>query len=207
MQVTTTVGAVIPTSSLNQLVLDKLDDAIGASGAPQADLFLAGVSATNGNDVGLSFQSSAIGGLAAGFAMPATFNTFVNAGIGVAVSADGVSWTRVKDLSTSSTSYSLSRLNLSLIAAAAGIPLTANFRVRFQGQFSAALPSQGLAFDNLQISVLKAVGIPAAITVLPGIATGPLSNVAAFTDDANPVGTYIPPPSTGVMAYLPPRAR
>src|SRR5262249_38528815 len=130
------------------------------------------------------------GGLASGFAMPAAFTTFVNAD-GVAVSTNGVTWTRLKDLSTSSTSYSLSQLNLSTIAAAAGIPLTSNFMVRFQGAFLAALPSQGLAFDDIQFSVLKPVGTPAGFTAQAGVASGPLSNLAAFSDGANPVGSYI----------------
>src|SRR5262249_24084221 len=141
VQVTTTVGTVSPTSSSNQLVLSELDDIFGSGAGPQADVLLAGISVTNGNDVGISFQSSAIGGLASGFGMPASFTTIVNAD-GVAISANGVNWTRVKDLSTLSTSYSLSQLNLSSIAAAAGIPLTSNFMLRFQGAFLEALPGQ-----------------------------------------------------------------
>jgi hypothetical protein len=188
VQVTSTVGTVSPNTSPNQLVLSELDNTFGFGGVPQADLLLAGVSSTDGNDVGFSFQSSVVGALAPGFPMPATFNTFTVAD-GVAISADGVNWTRVEDLSTASTSYTLTQLNLSSIAAAAGIPLTSTFRLRFQGVFLAALPTQGLAFDSLQVSELKPFATP-GLTALAGIATGSISNIASFTDGANPVGTY-----------------
>src|SRR5262249_9005426 len=131
VQVAGMVGSVGPVSSPNQLVLNEMDNTFGTGAISEANLNVAAVSTTNGNDVGISFQAAAIGGLPGGFPMPATFTTFAN-GDGIAISTDGIHWSRVIDLSGVGTSYALSRLNLSTIATAAGLALTSNFQLRFE---------------------------------------------------------------------------
>ncbi|HLJ97224.1 MAG TPA: S8 family serine peptidase [Gemmataceae bacterium] len=189
VQVGGTFGSVSPVTSPNQLVLNEIDNTFGFGAASEANLNVAAPSATDGNDVGISFEASAIGGLPSNFALPATFTTFTN-GTGIAISTDGINWKRVIDLSGVGTSYALSRLNLSSIASAAALSLTSNFQLRFQAVTLSTLPNQGLAFDNLQISRLSATGSGSGITTQEGSSTGTLTNLATFTDGASPVGSY-----------------
>ena len=96
----------------------------------------------------------------------------------------------VSDLSGATNGYTLSQLNLSQIAASAGISLSAGFQLRFQAAVLNALPSQGLAFDNIRVTQLKATGSGQPINEIVGAATGSISSLATFTDGLNPVGNY-----------------
>jgi hypothetical protein len=102
-------------------------------------------------------------------AMPPTFTNSTNAD-GVALSVDGVNWFRVVSLtgSASTSTYQLQALDLSAIAAAGGITLGADTRIRFQqyGQFDIAGTSggpDGIAFDDVAIRSL-----PAWLSAAPG---------------------------------------
>ncbi len=187
--VTGIVGPVSPVSAPNQLVLSVVDNVFGFGGASEADLYVAGPSSSDGNDLGISFQASAIGGLPAGFSMPASFSYYTDA-IGVAISTDGTNWYRVQNLSGASTSYTLSRLNLSQVASANGLSLGSGFQLRFEAVTLAALPNEGLAFDNIRVTQLAAAGPGKPINELAGQATGSLASLGIFTDGLNPVGTY-----------------
>lgn len=188
-QVTGTVGTVGPISTPNQLVLSEIDNVFSTGAVSEANLYLAAPSTSNGNDVGISFGASAIGGLPGGFGMPASFSGFISA-TGVAISADGQNWYRVSDLSNAATSYSLSRLNISQIAASAGISLAAGFQLRFQGVFLTTTPNQGLAFDNVRVTRLQAAGPATALSSFAGDTTGSVATLASFGDGINPVGSY-----------------
>ena len=187
--VTGIVGPVSPVSPPNQLVMSEVDNHFNTGAVSEADLYVAGPSSSDGNDLGISFQASAIGGLPSGFAMPASFSYYTN-GIGVAISTDGTHWYRVQNLSGAPTSYNLSRLNLSQIASNAGISLASGFQLRFEVVTLAALPNQGLAFDNIRVTQLAAAGPGEPISELAGEATGPVASLGIFNDGLNPVGTY-----------------
>ena len=67
-EVTGTVGSVSPISPPNQLVLSEVDNFFGVGGVPEATLFVGGPSSSDGNDLGVSFQASVVGG--AGLRLP-----------------------------------------------------------------------------------------------------------------------------------------
>ena len=85
--------------------------------------------------------------------MPAAFSGHGNFD-GVALSVDGVNWYRIDSLtgSASTDSYQHNTFDLSAIAAADGLTLGADTRIKFQ-QYEAdsyQSPSHGIAFDNVQ---------------------------------------------------------
>jgi uncharacterized repeat protein (TIGR01451 family) len=86
--------------------------------------------------------------------MPASFLGHGNYD-GVAMSVDGTTWYRIATLTgaASSNAYQHSTFNLSQIAAANGLTLSADTRVKFQhyGSSSYVAPTQGFAFDNVQV--------------------------------------------------------
>ena len=87
--------------------------------------------------------------------MPAAFSGHGNFD-GVALSVDGVNWYRIDSLtgSASTDSYQHNTFDLSAIAAADGLTLGADTRIKFQ-QYEAdsyQSPSHGIAFDNVQLS-------------------------------------------------------
>jgi hypothetical protein len=90
--------------------------------------------------------------------MPASFSGHGNYD-GVSISVDGTNWYRIVDLSTASTSYTTRSFNLSQIAAADGLTLTANTEIKFQyydsREFQA--PNGGLALDNVKATALTAL--------------------------------------------------
>ena len=90
-------------------------------------------------------------------AMPATF-TDSSSSDGVALSVDGINWFRVVSLTgiESTAIYTLKTYDLSAIAAAAGITLSADTRIRFQ-QFDdspvdGSPDPDGMAFDDISIT-------------------------------------------------------
>ncbi len=91
--------------------------------------------------------------------MPASFNGHGGYD-GVALSVDGgTTWYRIVDLATSSTSSTTRTFNLSQIAAALGLTLTADTQVKFQ-QYDTRdffAPRGGIAFDNVQVTALSSL--------------------------------------------------
>ena len=188
VQVGATVGPVSPITAPNQLILNEVDNFFNNGAGSEADLNLAAPTTSNGNDLGISFQSSVVGSLPTGFAMPGSFTGFVNAD-GVAISTDGLHWFLIKDLSTSAPNYALSRINLSTIAAAAGLSLSSGFQLRFEAFTNNTLPGQGLTFDNVRVTRLKPTATATTLTTLAGFGTGS-TTLGSFSDGVNPVGTY-----------------
>ncbi len=86
-------------------------------------------------------------------AMPASFSGHNNSD-GVALSVDGVNWFRLSDLSGLTTTYSSRSINLNAVAAAAGLTLSADTRIKFQrfGVASGQAPTRALAFDAVSVS-------------------------------------------------------
>ena len=85
--------------------------------------------------------------------MPATFVGSTNAD-GIAVSADGLTWHRLVDLTTpgARTAYTNFTADLAAFAAERGLPLTATFRIRFQQYDTAAYPARGRSFDHVSLA-------------------------------------------------------
>src|SRR5262249_48946043 len=63
--------------------------------------------------------------------LPASFTGHAN-GDGVSISADGVQWFTVFNSTLSDTNWTFNSINLSTAAAAAGIVLGPNFKIKFQ---------------------------------------------------------------------------
>jgi uncharacterized repeat protein (TIGR01451 family) len=95
--------------------------------------------------------------------MPATFADSTNAD-GIAVSADGLAWHRLVDLTTpgARSVYTNLVVDLAAFAADRGLPLTSTFQVRFQQYDSGAYPARGRSFDHLSLSPAP----PATSTVI-----------------------------------------
>jgi uncharacterized protein YkwD len=77
-------------------------------------------------------------------------------GDGVAISADGNTWYKVKGLVTGggiSSGWKKFTVNLDAFAAAARISYNSNFKIKFQQYDNDAIPSDGFALDDIQISI------------------------------------------------------
>jgi hypothetical protein len=102
-------------------------------------------------------------------AMPASFTGSSNSD-GVALSVDGVNWTRVVSLTgaASTNAYQTKTFNLTQIATAAGLTLTADTRVKFQQFGNAPIGGgNGFAFDNVNLQVQNT----APVNTVPGSQT------------------------------------
>ncbi|MGB7159382.1 MAG: S8 family serine peptidase, partial [Tepidisphaeraceae bacterium] len=86
--------------------------------------------------------------------MPATFTSSSNSE-GVALSVDGVNWIRIVSLTgaASTAAYTLNTFDLSAIAAAHGITLGADTRIRFQQYDTHPISgNDGMAFDDISVT-------------------------------------------------------
>jgi hypothetical protein len=121
----------------------------GSSGLNEVTLH---VNAAGSGDKILSFRQREFDG-DEDDVMPASFDTSSNSD-GVALSVDGVNWFRIVSLigAASTTSNTLHTFNLTAIAAANGITLTSDTRIRFQqyDDFPIGL-GDGMAFDDIQV--------------------------------------------------------
>jgi uncharacterized protein YkwD len=75
-------------------------------------------------------------------------------GDGVAISADGNAWYKVKGLVTAggiSSAWKKFTVNLDVFADAARISYSSNFKIKFQQYDNDAIPSDGFALDDIQI--------------------------------------------------------
>ena len=90
--------------------------------------------------------------------MPATFTNHGNYD-GVALSVDGVNWYRLVSLTgtASTNSFGNYLYNLSAVAAANGLTLGANTRVRFQHYTISPNPVGGFAFDDVRVATVAPV--------------------------------------------------
>jgi len=106
--------------------------------------------------------------------MPATFAGAGNFD-GVAMSVDGVNWHRLVSLTGGSSinAYQPFRFDLSAVAAANGLVLGADVRVRFQQYDNGTIGSDGIALDNVRVDI-------AGVTVSP--TDGLLTTEAGGTD-------------------------
>lgn len=95
--------------------------------------------------------------------MPATFADSTNAD-GIAVSADGLTWHRLVDLTTpgARSVYTNFAVDLAAFAADRGLPLASTFQVRFQQYDTGAYPARGRSFDHVSLTPAP----PATSTVI-----------------------------------------
>jgi methionine-rich copper-binding protein CopC len=85
-------------------------------------------------------------------ALPSNFIGSVD-GDGVAISVDGITWYTVATSNTlTNTAWANFEVDLASVAAANGLTLGNNFRVKFQQYDNLSLPSDGRAWDNVQIT-------------------------------------------------------
>ncbi len=96
--------------------------------------------------------------------MTASFTGSSNAD-GVAMSVDGVNWFRLVSLTgaASTNSYQTKTFNLSSIATANGLTLSANTRIKFQQFDNSNETADGIAIDNVAVTANK----PQALVVTP----------------------------------------
>jgi hypothetical protein len=137
MHVTMDTSVAFSVGGVNQLGLNELTLHVNASGAGTKTLTFRQREFTDEDQ-----------------AMPATFTNSTNAD-GVALSVDGVNWFRIVSLTgaASTSTYTLNTFNLTTIAAAAGITLGADTRIRFQqiDDFPIA-GGDGMAFDEIAVT-------------------------------------------------------
>jgi hypothetical protein len=85
--------------------------------------------------------------------MPATF-TGSNNSDGVAISADGNTWYKVQGLVDGdgiSSDYKEFTVNLDAAVQSAGIEYNSSFWIKFQQYDNFSIPTDGFAFDNIQL--------------------------------------------------------
>jgi hypothetical protein len=142
-----------PSSGVYQLVLDSNTDGWNFPTLNEAILH---VNAAGYSSVTLSFDekifSGPLGSSQTFPPMPASFSGHGNYD-GVALSVDGINWYRIVSLTgaNSTTTYQTEMFNLTQVAAAAGLTLTADTQIKFQhyDQYSFTAPDGGMAFDNV----------------------------------------------------------
>lgn len=187
-----------PASGSYHLTMDSSLGGFGIFGLNEAILHV-DASAASG-DVLLSFRQREFND--ADDPMPATFTDSVAAD-GVALSVDGVNWFRIVSLtgSNSQNSYQDFEFNLTEIAAANGLTLGPDTRIKFQQYGSTSIGNGGFAFDGIGVEAAGVAELPTiaalivnpsevaypnqrsivrelAVDVLGGVATAP---AAAFT--------------------------
>lgn len=120
--------------------------------------------------------------------MPATFTDATNAD-GIAVSADGLAWHRLVDLTTpgARSAYTNFTVDLAAFAADRSLPLTSTFRIRFQQYDTAAYPARGRSFDHISLTPAP----PATSTVI---------RAQGFEGETGDTWGYRIVPSTGKAA-------
>ncbi|HEY2415839.1 MAG TPA: S8 family serine peptidase, partial [Pirellulaceae bacterium] len=84
-------------------------------------------------------------------ALPADFQGHAN-GDGVAISDDGTHWHTILNAPTN-TSWTTATVDLAAAAAAAGMKLGTNFQIKFQQYDNFTYPTDGRAYDNIQIQL------------------------------------------------------
>jgi hypothetical protein len=117
--------------------------------------------------------------------MPASFIDSSNSD-GVALSVDGTNWFRIVSLTgaNSTNTYTLRTFDLSAVAAANGITLSADTRIRFQQYGAFPIPSDGFAFDDLSVISSPSSAVPGAPDLMPETDSG-ISNADNLTNFNN----------------------
>ncbi|MEM9272443.1 MAG: S8 family serine peptidase [Cyanobacteria bacterium P01_F01_bin.143] len=148
----TTSGRIQVTSDFSplgarQLTLDSSAEGFGLS-LNEAILHL---DTTGFTDVLLSFQQKEFGD--EDDVMPTTFVGSNNSD-GVALSVDGINWTRLVSLTgtNSLSSFQLNSFNLTAIATANGLTLGSDVQIKFQQFDNFPLTLDGFAFDNISVT-------------------------------------------------------
>jgi hypothetical protein len=105
---------------------------------------------------------------------------------GVALSVDGTNWFRVVSLTgaNSTNTYALKTFDLSAIAAANGITLGADTRIRVQQYGAFPIASDGIAFDELSVVSLPVTTAPGGPDLMPDTDSG-ISNSDNLTNRDN----------------------
>jgi hypothetical protein len=83
---------------------------------------------------------------------------------GVAISADGNTWYEVLGLRTLSSTYQQQTVDLDAAAAAHGLTYNSRFRIRFNHYDDYGIPTDGFAFDDIQIAGVVADDLSVAPT-------------------------------------------
>jgi len=110
-------------------------------------------------------------------AMPASFTGHTNAD-GVAFSANGTDWYTLTDLPDRTYSYSEHQYDLDAAAAAAGVPLNATFKIKFQQYGYANIATDGFAFDDIVLADVDFA--PTVVSITPD--SGVTDTTVAITD-------------------------
>ena len=83
--------------------------------------------------------------------LPASFVGHAN-GDGVAISADGNTWSTVFNATVADTSWTTSTIDLAAAAASAGMTLGPNFKVKFQQYDNFGITTDGRGYDDISVS-------------------------------------------------------
>ncbi|MGV3721552.1 MAG: Calx-beta domain-containing protein, partial [Actinomycetota bacterium] len=167
-------GSNLPATGVSHLVLQSMRD-----GAPSLNEVILRADLTGLQGATLSFRQKEFGD--ADNPMSPAFTGSEDSD-GVALSVNGVDWVRVTSLTggASTNSYQLSRYNLTAIAAANGLTLGPDTRIKFQQFGSGQAPRAGMAFDDISIENLATVSMGAAtVTVNESSGSVQLSVVRA----------------------------
>lgn len=131
---TATVSATDGPQGLFHLVMETAVDGVDSIVSVTVSLDLTGQS-----DVGIRFKHK-------------EFSDEDHAEDGVFVSDDGVTWVQALSLNGGGSSYLTKAIELDAIATANGLAYGPGFQVRFQWRDNFGLPTDGFAFDDIQIA-------------------------------------------------------
>ena len=173
-----------PFSGTCQLALDGSSNEItGYFGStPLLNEAILNINALGASNVTLAFEEKDFGSDPDDYTMPPSFSGHGDYD-GVALSVDGTNWYLIESLtgSASTNSWQLNSFNLSAIAAADGLTLSADTQIKFQHYVgtdvtSYMVPNQGFGFDNVQVS-----GGSAAVTAVSTTAAAHSYDMAGNT--------------------------
>ncbi len=185
-----------PAAGYNHLVMDTFFSSTNSLN--EATLHFDAIGASN---VVLSFQQREFGD--EDHPMPETF-TGRNNSDGVALSVDGLTWHRLVSLTGTDSvgSYRVHRFNLSEFATSKGLVLGDDVRIKFQQFDNFPLISDGMVFDNIEVTAETAT--PAAWQAQgPFSATnGQTENVAPNNNISGALHTVIAHPTDADILYV-----
>jgi hypothetical protein len=189
-------GAHTPFAGTRHLVLDAstaIDDALNE--------VILHVNAAGAGTKTLSFRQREFFG-ESDHAMPASFPGSNNSD-GVALSVDGTNWFRVVSLTgaSSTTTYTLHTFDLSAIAAANGLTLAADTRIKFQqyGTFPAS-SGGGFAFDDISVAGAAPSATPGTPDLVAATDTGTSSTDNRTNRDNSSAGKTLQFSVTGTVS-------
>ncbi|MDF3059312.1 MAG: hypothetical protein K0R17_3527 [Rariglobus sp.] len=183
----------LPHGGTRHLVMDAITDGTYARNEATLRLDLAGSSDLRLTFWAKGFNEDSNGPPTSPFTNSADFD-------GVAISADGVTWYEIQPLRSLSADWRKYTVDLDAALAARGLAYNANFRVRFNQYDNYAVPTDGIAIDDIAIVriINKRLGLISPATLTEG-GVGTATLTAAPPPESELVVTLADASSTLVL--------